>query len=85
MNHENGIVDTSTQIRYKINDAIKIANSVQDLNHLLKSVARSVLVSLISKKDLSKIEIEKSYIVQDVKVFKIKNFPTLFVYQLFNI
>lgn len=85
MNHENGIVDTSTQIRYKINDAIKIANSVQDLNHLLKSVARSVLVSLISKKDLSKIEIEKSYIVQDVKVFKIKNVLTLLVYKLFNI
>ena len=85
MNHENGIVDTSTQIRYKINDAIKIANSVQDLNHLLKSVARSVLVSLISKKDLSKIEIEKSYIVQDVKVFKIKNVLTLLLYKLFNI
>ncbi len=78
MNHENGIVDTSTQIRYKINDAIKIANSVQDLNHLLKSVARSVLVSLISKKDLSKIEIEKSYIIQDVKVLKKRNY-SLFI------
>jgi hypothetical protein len=78
LNHENGIVDTSTQIRYKINDAIKIANSVQDLNHLLKSVARSVLVSLISKKDLSKIEIEKSYIIQDVKVLKKRNY-SLFI------
>lgn len=58
----------STQVRYRIDDVIKLTNSLQDVNHSLKSVVRSVLVSLVSKMNISKIEIEKSYIKQDVIV-----------------
>lgn len=68
MNYENAIVQTSTQVRYKIVDVIKMTNSLQDLSASLKSVARGMLVNIISKKDPGKIEVEKSYIIQDMKV-----------------
>lgn len=58
----------STQIRYRIDDVIKLTNSVQDVTHSLKSVARFALVSLVSKMNISKFEVEKSYLKQDVIV-----------------
>lgn len=67
LNYENSIVDTSTQIRYKINDVIKMTNSVQDLTSSLKSIARSNLINTMSKKDTSKLENELYYLKQDFK------------------
>jgi erythrocyte band 7 integral membrane protein len=67
LNYENSIVDTSTQIRYIINDVIKMTNSVQDLPSSLKSIARSNLINTISKKDTSKLENELYYLKQEFK------------------
>lgn len=55
-------------MRYEIVDAIKLLNSLEDLNGALKSVARGILVGLISKKDSTLIEKEKNYILQDITV-----------------
>jgi hypothetical protein len=46
-----------------------MTNSVQDLNGSLKSIARSILINSISKKDTSKFENEIYYLKQDFKVF----------------
>lgn len=62
---ENAIVDTTTVVRYEVLDAIKLLNTLEDLNSTLKSVARGYLVSNISEKDTIKIEREKNYIMQD--------------------
>ena len=67
LNCENTIVETTVQVRYQINDPIKMANSVQDLTFSLKSMTRIGLVSLLSKKDASKIENERNYIQQELK------------------
>jgi hypothetical protein len=66
LTEENAIVDTTTIMRYEIVDAIKLLNSLEDLNGTLKSVARGILVATISKKDSCVLEKEKSYILQDV-------------------
>lgn len=66
LNQENDIIDTTTVMRYEIVDAIKLLNSLEDLNGALKSVARGILVGLISKKDSTLIEKEKNYILQDI-------------------
>ena len=47
-----------------------MTNSVQDLNSSLKSIARSLLINSISKKDTSKLENEIYYLKQDFKVLK---------------
>ena len=57
-------------MRYEIIDAIKLLNSLEDLNGTLKSVARSILVAAVSKKEACIVEKEKSYILQDVMVRK---------------
>ena len=67
LNCENAILETTVQVRYQINDPIKVANSVQDLVFSLKSMTRIGLVSLLSKKDASKIENERNYIEQELK------------------
>lgn len=67
LSYETAIIDLSTVIRYQINDVIKVTNSLQDSNALLRSLARGILITLVSKKDLSKIEIEKSYLIEDFK------------------
>ena len=72
LNFDNAIIDLSTQVRFQVMDPIKLSNTLQDLNGTLKSVARGYLVGIISKKDANKIEIEKSYIIQDFKVFLIQ-------------
>lgn len=66
LTEENAIVDTTTIMRYEIIDAIKLLNSLEDLNGTLKSVARGILVATVSKKDSCMVEKEKSYIVQDI-------------------
>ena len=45
-----------------------MTNSLQDLNLSMKSITRGTLVNLLSKKDASKIEIEKGYLTQEIKV-----------------
>jgi hypothetical protein len=58
---------------------------LQDLNNTLKSVARGFLVSMISKKDTHRIEIEKDYILQEFKVNlidkSIKNYFKIFSFK----
>ncbi len=68
MNHENAIIDTTTQIRYQIIDVIKVTNTLQDLNSSLKSISRGIMVSFLSKKDATKIEREKNFLTQEIKV-----------------
>lgn len=67
LNHENSIADTSLQVRYRINDVIKAANSVKDVTHMLKSLARSIMVGILSKKDSNRIEVEAHYMKQDIR------------------
>lgn len=45
-----------------------MTNSVQDLNSSLKSIARGILFTMISKKDTNKVENEKSYLTQELQV-----------------
>jgi hypothetical protein len=68
LNHENAIIDTTTQIRYQIIDVIKVTNTLQDLNSSLKSISRGIMVSFLSKKDATKIEREKNFLTQEIKV-----------------
>ncbi|RNA13421.1 stomatin 1 isoform X2 [Brachionus plicatilis] len=56
---ETSIIDLSTVIRYKIDDIIKMTNSLQDSNTLLRSISRGILISIASKKDTNKIESDK--------------------------
>lgn len=67
LNHENAIIDTTTQIRYQIIDVIKVTNTLQDLNTSLKSISRGIMVSFLSKKDATKIEREKNFLTQEIK------------------
>lgn len=68
LNHENAIIDTTTQIRYQIFDVVKVTNTLQDSNNSIKSIARGVMVSSLSKVDTNKIEKEKNFLSQEVKV-----------------
>ena len=82
-------MDVSIQIRYRINDVIKMTNTIQDFNTSLKAMARGILVNFISKKDAGKIEIEINYIKQEFVVSSfnlnviwnsvVKNFPTFLI------
>lgn len=65
LTHENSIVDLTSIIRYEVFDAIKLMNTLEDLNGTLKSVARGLLINIISKKDAGQVERDKSYIIQD--------------------
>ena len=67
LNYENSIVETTLQVRYQINDAIKMTNSVKDVTFSLKSLARSILVSMLSKKDATKIEKDLPFIKHELK------------------
>lgn len=67
INYENCIIETSTQIRYLINDVIKMQNNVADLNTSLRPLARSLLMQYVSKKTTSKIEQELYYIKNEIK------------------
>ncbi len=51
-----------------ITDIVKMTNSLQDLNISLKSITRSTMTNLLSKKDASKVEMEKVYLAQELKV-----------------
>ena len=68
MTYENCIVDTTTIVRYEVFDAIKLLNSLENLNDTLKSIARGYLVGIISKKDSNKVEVDKTYILQEFMV-----------------
>lgn len=65
LTYENCIVDTTTIVRYEVFDAIKLLNSLENLNDTLKSIARGYLVGIISKKDSNKVEVDKTYILQE--------------------
>ena len=68
LTYENCIVDTTTIVRYEVFDAIKLLNSLENLNDTLKSIARGYLVGIISKKDSNKVEVDKTYILQEFMV-----------------
>ncbi|CAF0721745.1 unnamed protein product [Brachionus calyciflorus] len=67
LSHETAIIELSTVIRYQINDVIKVTNSLQDSNALLRSLSRGILISIVTKKALSKLENEKNYIAEEFK------------------
>jgi erythrocyte band 7 integral membrane protein len=77
LNYENSIIDISTNVRYRINDVVKMTNSVQDLTITLKSLSRGILVNLLSKLSASKIEKEINYIKQDFTVSLNEQFTML--------
>ena len=65
---DNGIVELTIQVNYFINDVIKVENTLQNLNHSIKSLTRSLLIEYVSKKSANKIEMELYYIKAEVKV-----------------
>ena len=53
---DNSIIEVNLCVEYDIDDPILVSNSLNDITISLKSLARSTLVSLISKIDGMKIE-----------------------------
>ncbi|CAF2029524.1 unnamed protein product [Rotaria magnacalcarata] len=53
---DNSIIEVHLSIEYNIDDPILVSNSLNDITISLKSLARSTLVSFISKSDGMKIE-----------------------------
>lgn len=47
-----------------------MTNSVKDVTFSLKSLARSILVSMLSKKDATKIEKDLTFIKHELKVIE---------------
>lgn len=64
---DNGIVELNIHVNYFINDVIKAENTLQNLNHSIKSLTRSLLIEYVSKKSANKIEMELYYIKAEVK------------------
>ncbi|CAF0942915.1 unnamed protein product [Rotaria sordida] len=54
--HDNSIIEVNLCVEYNIDDPILVSNSLNDITVSLKSLARSTLVSLVSKTDGMKIE-----------------------------
>ncbi|CAF0963863.1 unnamed protein product [Rotaria sp. Silwood1] len=53
---DNSIIEVNLCVEYNIDDPILVSNSLNDITISLKSLARSTLVSLVSKTDGMKIE-----------------------------
>lgn len=67
-------------IRYRIDDVVKINNTLQDSNSLLRSISRGILINIASKKDINKIENEKNNFIDEFKVKFHSKYKTLFIY-----
>lgn len=65
---DTAILDLSTVIRYRIDDVVKITNTLQDSNSLLRSISRGILINIASKQDINKIENEKIHFIDEFKV-----------------
>ena len=77
LNVENAIVDVSTQIRYIITDVIKASTNVQDIGGTIKSLARGILVSIISKRDANKIETENHHIKYEIQASQARTYSLI--------
>ncbi len=69
---DNSIIEVHLSVEYDIDDPILVSNSLNDITISLKSLARSTLISLVSKIDGMKIEQQIYTLELSLKVFKKK-------------